>query len=712
MTPGRARRMAATPAGTSAADTFKKPTVPSSRKAATGSRTPSRNRPLSQSTSGETPIKRAETPDTVKPATRTSLAFSASLAESSKTTPRKKAVVGGEGGAARVPSSRESMTRDLSSSRGSRDLSRSTSGLAAGTRTPLRASTTSTLRGASTTLSTLQSRRTLTVPSTGIRGGETAVGAATVPRKAGTLSAIPVPTTQSQGSRTLQRPPSVLSTASSRSATSSTHVSADRAVLRASGARPSAGLPSPPSGTRPLGAALQTDRKSSWETVPSSARTSLAASQRSRRRSSVALPGGGDADRSWETVESRRTSRTAGGTTADVVAAVETPRRQSQPGAPTLVSPLSSAVPGGPPTLATTAVASPEYSSTLLQFSHAAFLSPMPAPPANVLGDLQKSTARPIRSRPRESTTLDELLRLGMLNQPRGALIPEPGMEVELLLDEGSSRVMTEELRNSLGPPTSGNARGVAAAEREGASTASPAPPTTPWRGRIVSVGGGAASAKRRSLATSGGQQTLDSVSEDAVATMTSPPPSGQVLLLRQSTAEASDLRRQLAALSAELERVKRERDEAAVASSTSIARDRPDDDNARVEALRQELEAAQARESELRSDWEAERRSMEEDMAELAAAAAAATFSTGPASKPEPVVDDVAPAVTGVEEFAYLRLRLTASESAGASLRAGSTFAQAELLAKREREETRLAIATLQAVARGLDGWRSVLLL
>lgn len=294
-------------------------------------------------------------------------------------------------------------------------------------------------------------------------------------------------------------------------------------------------------------------------------------------------------------------------------------------------------------------------------------------------------------------------------------------MEVELLLDEGSSRIMTEELRNSLGPPTMGDARGVAAVpEKEGSS--SPAP-TTPWRGRIVSLG---ASAKRRSLATSGGQ-TLRSLSEDA-ATLTSPPPSssgdggggvqaGQILLLRQSTAEASDLRRQVAALSAELERLKRERDDAeaarAAAVSSTVATRGQQVDDERIEALRQELEAAQVRESELRSDWEADRRAMEEDMAELAAVAAATaaavTSSSGPIPKLDPVIEAATQSVA-MEQAVHPRLLLTASESAGASLQAGSTFAELELLARREREESRFAIATLQAVARGLDGWRSLL--
>ena len=256
--------------------------------------------------------------------------------------------------------------------------------------------------------------------------------------------------------------------------------------------------------------------------------------------------------------------------------------------------------------------------------------------------------------------------------------------------------MMTEELRDSLGP-TPGDA-------------AAPAPaPTTPWRGRIVSVG---ASTKRRSLATSG--QALGSLSEDA-ATLSPPPPrtaqAGQVLLLRQSTTEASDLRRQIAALSAELELVKRERDETA----STVKRDQQAVEEERVEALQRELEAAHTRENELRSDWEAERRAMEDDMAELAAATAAATTSSStlaPSSHPfgEAAAASIHSERVRGTERARWTLLLTASESAGASLRAGTTFGQVEQLAKREREDTRLALASLQTLARGLEGWRALL--
>ncbi|GAA5966683.1 hypothetical protein JCM8115_000249 [Rhodotorula mucilaginosa] len=685
-TPGRVRRLEASSAGDSNADeTFKKPAVPSSatRKAAERS-TPSRSRRLSQSTSGKN-TQDAEGLDTVKPATRT-LSSSPLAASSRRTTPRKKAMVSG-GGPALIPPS-----RDLSSSRGAREpaqpsLNRSSDGLSTSTKTPLRSSV-SASRGVSSTLSTSQARRTLAVPETGVRAREATGSAATIRRKAGPLlSAIPVPSTSSQGSRALHRPPSVVSTASSH--TEQADASRRGNVPRRSSAQ--------------LGvAAQQTSRKSSWETVRST-RDSLASS--SRRRSSITLLVGGDADRSWETVESRRASRTAVGV-AD--ATMETPRRPSQPISAHIVSPPSpdsaGAASGVPRVSATDGAASPETLSTTSHFSHAAFLSPMPPPPIDVLSN-PPPHPRPgpatyaNRSKPRESTSLDEILRLGMLNQSQLAGTAAGGsggggLELELLLDEGSSRMMTEELRDSLGP-TTGDA-------------ASPAP-TTPWRARIVSVG---ASARRRSLATSG--QALGSRSEDA-ATLSPPPPrnaqAGPVLLLRQSTTEASDLRRQVAALSAELELVKRERDE----TVSTVERDRQAMKDERVEALQRELEAAQARENELRSDWEAERRAMEEDMAELAAASAAATASSSTLASSPPLPEEAAAAAVHSQqareiERARWTLLLTASESAGASLRAGTTFGQVEQLAVREREDTRLALASLQTLARGLEGWRALL--
>lgn len=694
-TPGRVRKLEASSAGQFKADeTFKKPAVPSSatRKVAERS-TPSRSRRLSQSTSGKI-SQDAEGLETVKPATRT--LSSSSLAEdSTRATPRKKAIVGG-GGPARVPP-----FRDLSSSRASREpahppVNRSSNSLASSTKTPLRSSV-STSRGVSATLSTSQARRTLAAPEARVRGGEAANPAATIRRKAGPLlSAIPVPSTSSQGSHTLHRPPSVVSTASMRSASSSTTEQADQSRRVDAPRRSSAEL------AVVAAAVQQTSRKSSWETVRST-RDSLASI--SRRRSSIALLVGDDADRSWETVESRRASMTTVGV-AD--ATTETPRRPSQPNLAPIISPTSpgsaeasSCVPRVSPTDDAT---SPETLSTMSHFSHAAFLSPMPPPPVDVLSDPPPRprpgpAARVNRSRPRESTSLDEILRLGMLNpsQLAGTTAGSSGsgLELELLLDEGSSRMMTEELRDSLGP-TTGDA-------------ASPAPaPTTPWRGLIVSVG---ASAKRRSLATS--EQALGSVSEGQRATL-SPPPSrngsaGQVLLLRQSTTEASDLRRQVAALSAELEFVKRERDE----NATTVERGQQVVEDERVEALKRELEAAQARENELRSDWEAERRAMEEDMAELAAATAAATSSSTLAASSQPP-DEAAATIHSQQvrenERARWTLLLAASECAGASLRAGMTSGQVEQLAKREREDTRLALASLQTLARGLEGWRALL--
>ena len=520
--------------------------------------------------------------------------------------------------------------------------------------------------------------------------------AATIRRKAGPLlSSIPVPSTASQGARTLQRPPSVVSTANIFSTASLNTEQADGRRRVDAPRRSNIQL-----GVAAAAAVQQTSRKSSWETVRST-RDSLAST--SRRRSSIALLVAEDADRSWETVESRRASRTAD---AVVDAMMETPRRPSQPNPAPIISPPSpDSHSGAPRVSAIVEAASPETLSTMSHFSHAAFLSPMPPPPIDVLSDPPSrpgagTTVHVNRSKPRESTSLDEILRLGMLNQAQLAGTTPgssgAGLELELLLDEGSSRMMTEELRDSLGP-TTGDA-------------ASPAPaPTTPWRGRIVSVG---ASTKRRSLATSG--QALGSLSEDA-ATLSPPPPrtaqAGQVLLLRQSTTEASDLRRQIAALSAELELVKRERDETA----STVKRDQQAVEEERVEALQRELEAAHTRENELRSDWEAERRAMEDDMAELAAATAAATTSSStlaPSSHPfgEAAAASIHSERVRGTERARWTLLLTASESAGASLRAGTTFGQVEQLAKREREDTRLALASLQTLARGLEGWRALL--
>lgn len=520
--------------------------------------------------------------------------------------------------------------------------------ISATTRTPVRASAARS-RTPSTALSTSQRVRpsptatreavTRTVPSTAIR------------KKPGLQSAIPVPTTARHDARTLSRPTSSAETAATRVAGSglrSISSSGRRQEQQQAGLGVGAGRPRP-SGASTL-AASQSSRKSSWETVRS-ARNSLASS---RRKSSIARLSEGDDDEGEEPDQ------------------LKTPRKRPLVAPATLVSPPSPRLDNQLSSL--DKAISPGTDPTELFGSHAAFLSPLPPPPVNLLDGQGSKT----RARPRESTTLEEILRLGMLNNQASVRRRDaPSLELELLLDEGTSRVMTDELRNSLGGGGQGGGDSPVASSS-----------TTPWRGRVVSLGG---SATRRSV---GG---LDPLAEDESKHLSSPKQTGQVLLLRQSTAEASDLRRQVAALTAQLDELKRlPRVEPELVIEQDVRADR---------RLLDELEAARKRETDLRADWEAERQAMEQDMAELAAAAAASSTARDATA---PIA--VAPLPTRQDDPSE-RIRQRADACMGTAARLAATCSEVQALAKREREDGRLAIASLQAIARGLEVWGTTVL-
>ncbi|GJN90240.1 hypothetical protein Rhopal_003239-T1 [Rhodotorula paludigena] len=289
--------------------------------------------------------------------------------------------------------------------------------------------------------------------------------------------------------------------------------------------------------------------------------------------------------------------------------------------------------------------ASPDAS--LSHFSHASFLSPAPPPPPATVESADPSHALSAstsshppqpkqlsallhsqrtpraRARARESLSLEELLRLGLARGGTPGRVSAGGGgsgaadELELLLDEGTSRLMLEEIGGG------GGGKGS-----DGPVEDAQAGPLTPWRGRVVSV----SSARRNSLAASLSASMAGSPSGASVGagdSFLSPPrgtPAGEeskVLLLRQSTAEASDLRRQLSALQSEVDRLRTDRDRLSHAHVEKGERE--SDASRRAQALEDELERAHAREEAMRRDWDAERREMECEMAELASVAASA---------------------------------------------------------------------------------------
>ncbi|GAA6019432.1 hypothetical protein JCM8202_001807 [Rhodotorula sphaerocarpa] len=560
---------------------------------------------------------------------------------------------------------------------GQAHLARSTSRSASSARTPLRNSTTAA-RTPTSALSASQRQRVS--PKTVVRDHQ--APATAIRRKPTMQSAIPVPRTNRPGERTLQRPSSSLDDNAAASKPQSGSEPGPRA-----GDRSALGVAG---GRRASSAAdslrlSQTSRKSSWETVRS-VRNSLAPPR--RRSSGLRLGGSSELDGSV-----RPSSR---GAPSDPLAI---PVRTLGTG-PALGSVSTSEHPTVEASSHAAALGfeSPPDSTALPHFSHAAFLSPMPPSVADIDPNVSRAarTVPAPRARPRESTSLDEILRLGMLNQSLAGGNTAANVELELLLDEGSSRVMTEELRTSLG------AQGSMAGER-----GSPGP-TTPWRGRVVSLD---ASTRRRSFRSS--MSGLDPLAEDqeAPGAVSSPRQDGHVLLLRQSTHEASDLRRQVAALNAELDRLRLERDEVAA----NVER-KERDGQERVDALlREELEAAHRREAELRSDWEAERRAMEEDMAALAAAASAV-----PAPRPEDTRPPQAAILPDLEASRSsenpaaasldMRLALRGGECAGALAQAAATFSELETFAARERDDARLSLEMLQTLSHGLEGWRGLL--
>ncbi|BGP17676.1 hypothetical protein JCM10213v2_005714 [Rhodosporidiobolus nylandii] len=439
-----------------------------------------------------------------------------------------------------------------------------------------------------------------------------------------------------------------------------------------------------------------TSRRDSWVTDPDSA------SQPGSARPSVSgafepLPSfslstsGGEADQSWETVGSRRASAATGVPfpSSSAPLAIQgdesfaTPRKAFSSSSTTATA---SAI-GLPPSRSAISYISPDSSST--RISHSVFLSPVDSPPISALlsvsqtsaslstslspGGTSPVTPRPRqvsllrqggrRNKPRDSASLDEILRAGLLAGDKGA------QELELLLDEGSSALMREDL------------------EAEGLGGEA-----TPWRGRVLSLSvTSPSSAKRRSVLVPPAEdaQGEEQGTEEGGSEEEEDQEETQVLVLplRPSTSEAVELRRQLDELRAELELAR-----AAVAASS------PSTAGADVARLATELDAARRETAKMQREHEEERTAMEADLAELAAAASQSPPSS--TVRPSP----------SAARLSSLELDLAALHSSCASSRVATAYAGIERCASAERETARGELEAVRALMGGLRAWGGAL--
>ncbi|GAA5824997.1 hypothetical protein JCM11251_006057 [Rhodosporidiobolus azoricus] len=447
-------------------------------------------------------------------------------------------------------------------------------------------------------------------------------------------------------------------------------------------------------------------RRDSWVTdsEPGSARPSLSGACES-------LPSTAEADdESWRTLPA---STSRGGSALPVpTSSFATPRKpSSSPADPSvLVSPRND---GLPPSRAALSYASPDGASSL---SRTIYLSPSSAasPPISAL--LSSSTAshapstpsstslltpRPRqvsllrtagrRNKPRESASLEEILRLGLQSNTEGA------KDLELLMDEGSSAMMLEDLE------------GVAI-EAGGAGGAGGG---TPWRGRVLSLsvssanglsprGGG----RRGSVLVHPPEEDEEAGDREAAVEEGRVDEDGEeateqeqqllVLPLRPSTHEAASLRREIAVLQAELSSLRRQ---SSLAPHVPSPERRMEEDE-RVSALEEELQEQRERMEQMEEEHRAEVEAMEADLATLAVGA-----SLAQPSSPTTLLQALP------SEMRQLELDLSSALSSSASLSASAAYEAVESRARREMEEVRGEVETLRCLMGGLEGWEGALL-
>ncbi|GAA6015840.1 hypothetical protein JCM10207_008814 [Rhodosporidiobolus poonsookiae] len=449
-------------------------------------------------------------------------------------------------------------------------------------------------------------------------------------------------------------------------------------------------------------AASEMSRRESWVTEPGSARPSLSAVF--EPLPFLAVSQAEDADRSWETLDSRRTSALPDSElpfpSVTDASSFATPRKPSGSAAPASASTVPSDF--ALPTRSALSYVSPDtstsrFSSIYLSPSDSPpirarlSLSPAPPPPAHSLsasssaaGLASPVTPRPRqvsllrtaagRRKPRDSASLDELLRLGLQHGAEGA------REFELLLDEDTSVLMREDLEaaGGIGAGVDGH---------------------TPWRGRVLSLSmstGKGGSPMRRSMVVREENDENEDEVERAEQERTSDEEQREeegeeeeqtqvlVLPLRPSTNEAVELRQQLETLQSELAQLR-------AASS----------DAEHVLQLEHALAAQRRHTDELEHAHAAEREAMEADLATLAAAASRA-------AAPTPAV--ALPAAVDHARLAAVELELAATHARGGCARTEQAYEGLEARAKAERDGVRCDLEALRALQVGLNGWAGLL--
>ncbi|GAA6028592.1 hypothetical protein JCM8097_007300 [Rhodosporidiobolus ruineniae] len=686
-------------------------------------------RSLSRSTSGRGLAAKADgtdSPQTVRPRRVASSSRTKPDGEKEKDepTPRKKPGLPSLGRPAVPSSSTDSPSTARKPSATLRSTSSSSATPTTAQKTPLRTSarrpSTSTSSSAAAAPRQSGEMRPPPVPST------SSASSRTLHRRAPVPGASSIPVSAIPTSRTLRKAPSSASVASASSAVSgaSEAESQQSAIVRAAeasalrrsrvgglsgsirspagkarvstaaGAAASSRIPPRPRASQAqrgerreadklaASTASTATRRDSWVTdpEPGSARPSL--SHALEPLPSFALsPSGGEADRSWETVEGSRRSSALPFPSSGLEDSFATPRKPSPDGAGlpsrsaiSYVSPDQSSLRHSL-LLSPSSAASPPISALLSvsQSSHAAPLSPgspFATPRPRQVSLLRQAGAGGRRNKPRDSASLEEILRLGLQSGTSGA------QELELLLDEGSSVMMREDLE----------AAGLTGLDAG-----------TPWRGRVLSlsVKSGPPSPGRRPVllpAVEGEEDARDTdeerqpnegVEEDDEGEEDDDEEATQVLVLpmRPTTNEAVLLRAELDTLRAEL---------AAVQSQSA---------DERVAQLVDALEEQRRRNGELEEQHREERDALEADLAELARAAS---------SQPLPPPSQSSPASTS--HLFGLSLDLAHAHAACALSLSGRSFEAVEHHARRERDEVKGSLEALRTVQVGLRGWEGLL--
>ncbi|GAA6062882.1 hypothetical protein JCM10212_002104 [Sporobolomyces blumeae] len=308
--------------------------------------------------------------------------------------------------------------------------------------------------------------------------------------------------------------------------------------------------------------------------------------------------------------------------------------------------------------------------SSLTVPSSQASRAPTSLPQPRQLSLLLKSSQPRHRTRGRESTSLEELLRSGLSShRPGGGGATDDDL---LLVDEGTSRIMMEEIE-AFGR-TSTNSTGSVGEARAGGFS--------PWRGRVVSLstslrrgktGGDVSFEADRSVDVSRGTVEGGGGGEGAVEHDDDEMEDREVLVLQPTSDEAIQLRREKEQLESELERVRAEARDAQARA---------------IDDLKIELEAVRNEALERQRAWDEDRRRHQATANQ--GALLASSRGPGPAAS----VD------------ASCHLDLVRRIHAHATTRA--SYEVLESRATRDRDELGSALDALKVIGQSLEMWKA----